>query len=196
MNCFLEGGFVISEEGCARRLGGDFIELRSEDFLEDEFAGDFEAGVEVEGGENGFQSVHQEGGFVATTTFFLAAAEPEEASEIEFLGDLDEMTLADQVGANLGELALVKFGEALEESFAGDETEDGVAKEFELFVVADAGARFGGLQGFLFARLRAMGESLIEESGAAEMVTEGGFQIRDVVRLHGPGMKPCFIHRG
>ena len=51
--------------------------------------------------EHGFQRVHQERGLVAAPAFFFAAAQAQVLAQIELLGDMDQMVLADQVRPQL-----------------------------------------------------------------------------------------------
>jgi hypothetical protein len=74
--------------------------------LFDERAGGVEAAIEVEGGDDGFEGVGEQGGFVAAAALFFATAETEVGAQIDAGGDLAEMTAADEGGAKAGQLAL------------------------------------------------------------------------------------------
>src|SRR5581483_2879476 len=102
MNRFLEGGLVIGAETGPGGSSGNFVELGSENGLENELTRCVHTAIEIKGGQNGFQGVHEQGGFVAAPAFFFSPAEAKKASEIELLRHLDEVALADQVGAQLG----------------------------------------------------------------------------------------------
>ena len=139
LEVLLEGGFVVADgsaEGVAA-LHGE-VEIGQgglDDVLFDEGAGGVEAAIEVEGGDDGFEGVGEQGGLAAAAALFFAATEAEERAEVDAGGDLAEVAAADEGGAETGQFALAGGGEATEEGFGDDEAEDGVADELELFVV-------------------------------------------------------------
>jgi hypothetical protein len=87
------------------------------------------------------------------------------------------MAAADEKSTHAGETAFIERGVAAVE-FVGDEkTDDGVAEEFELFVVrewsCDGGDR---LQLGPFMRDGAMGEGKLKQGVAGEAMAEAGFK--------------------
>ncbi len=89
------------------------------------------------------------------------------------------MFFADQVRSEFGKFALAKAGKAFEQFFGGDEAQDGIAHELQLFVISDSSAR-GTLQRLKFAGLRAMSQCLFQQFGALELVSQGCLQGRAV----------------
>ena len=140
-----------------------------DDVLFDEGAGGVESAVEVEGGDDGFEGVGEQGGLLAAAALLFSAAEAEVSAEVDAGGDFAEMTAADEGGAEAGELAFARGGEAVEEGFGDGQAEDGVAEELELLVV---GGGVGERVGFGLVGEGAVGESPGEEFGALEAVVE------------------------
>ena len=183
LEMLLKGGFVVSD-GSAEGVAGvkGCVEIREcglDDLFLDEAAGGGESAVEVEGGDDGFERVGEDGGFAASSAVLFATAEEDVVAEADAEGDVAEVTAADDGGAEAGELALAGVGEALEEGFGGEEAEDGVADEFELLVVG-AGVGGGAGEGLVVAGgIGLVGEGTVgegpdEELGAFEaMVQEG-----------------------
>ena len=163
---------VLGIDGDLRGGGAVGFEHGPEAALE-EAAADVEseggAGIEIDGGKEGFHGVGEEGFLVASAAPLLAFAEAEEAAEIEGDGDTMEPGGADEVGLEAGEIAFAGIGGEAEDELGGEEAEDGVAEEFEEFVVLDV-ARGLGAEGF-------MGERTEEQVPVAEAVTEQGFQL-------------------
>jgi hypothetical protein len=183
----LEGGFVVAN-GAAE----GFAALESEmevgesgldDVFFDEGPGGVEASVEIEGGDDGFESVRQERGFFAAAGLFFATPEAQEGAEIDAGGYLAEMTAADERGAEAGEFALAGGWEAAEESFGDGEAEDSVSDELELLVV---GGWVGEGLGVGLVGERTVGEGPGEEIRALEEVVEQGRG--GIVRLGSSGL--------
>jgi hypothetical protein len=110
-----------------------------DDVALDEGARGVESAVEVESGDDGLECVGEERGLLAASALLFSAAEAEQGSEVDALGDVAEMAAADEGGAEAGELALAGVGEAAEEAFGYDEAEDSVADELQLLVVTGGG---------------------------------------------------------
>src|SRR5580704_13246790 len=110
LEVLLQSGFVVADgsaEGVARLESEVKIgEGGLDDVLFDEGAGDIEAAVEIEGGDDGFEGIGEESGLSATTALFFASAEEEERAEVDARGYLSEMTAANERGAETGEFAL------------------------------------------------------------------------------------------
>ena len=93
------------------------------------------------------------------------------------------MPLPDQMGAQLGKMPFLEFGEAMKQRLAGDQPEHGVSQKLEDFVVATARAAArraaSRAQRLRLARLRAVGKRLLEQFAALELVTQTFFQRHD-----------------
>jgi hypothetical protein len=169
----LEGGFVVADgsaEGVAGLQGEvEVLHGGGGDVLFDEGAGGIEATVEIESGDDGFESVGEDRGFFAAAALLFSAAEEEMGAEVDAGGDVCQVAAADEGGAETGEFALAGVWEAAEESFGDGEAEDGVSDKLELLVV---GGRVGEGLGFGFVGERTVGEGPGEEFGALEDVIE------------------------
>jgi hypothetical protein len=106
-----------------------------DDVFLDESTGCVEASVEVEGGDNGFESVGEESGLSAAAALFLTAAEAEERAEFDAVGYFAEMAAADQRGSETGEFAFARGWETMKEGFGNDKAENGVADKLKLLVI-------------------------------------------------------------
>ena len=139
LKVLLESGLVVADgsgEGVAVVESGlEGGQGRLDYLFFDEAARGGEAAVEVEGGDDGFKGVGEQGGLATASTGLLSAAEADVVAEADAGGDVAEMTAADEGGAETGELALAGVGEAAEEGFGCEEAEDGVADELKLLVI-------------------------------------------------------------
>ena len=119
LEMLLQRGFVIADgsaEGVAA-LHGE-VKIRQgglDDVLFDEGAGGVETAIEVEGCDDGFEGVGEECGLAAAAALFFAATEAEERAEVDASGDLAEVAAADEGGAEAGQFAFARGGEAMEE---------------------------------------------------------------------------------
>jgi hypothetical protein len=175
LEVFLESGLVIADgsgEGVAGAEGS--VELRDgglDDVALDEGACSVESAVEVEGGDDGFEGIGEEGGLLAASALLFSAAETEQGSEVDAFGDTAEVTAADERGSQAGELAFARVREAAEEAIGYGESEDGVADKLKLLVVG-CGRRRGVGVGLV-------GEGAVRERegkklGAAKAMLEEG----------------------
>src|ERR1700730_4192535 len=96
------------------------------------------------------------------------------------------MLFAYQVGPELGEFSLTKAGEPVAQLLGSNKSQDGVAQELHLLIVAHSGAA-GCLQCFQLPRLRTMGQGLLQQLWPLEAVAQSCLQLRDVPRLHDCG---------
>jgi len=187
LEVLLKSGFVVADGSAEGVVGLECgVEIRKgglDDLLFDEAASGGEASVEVEGGDDGFECVGEDGGLATAFAVLFAAAEQDVVAEADAESDVAEVTTADDGGAEAGEFALAGVGKALEEGFGGEEAEDGVADELELLVI---GARVGGgggerlvvLGGIGLVGERTMGEGPDEELGSLEtMMKEGRLRL-------------------
>jgi len=173
LEMFLKSGFVVADgprEGVAGLQGEVEIgEGRLDDMSLDEGAGGVEAAIEIEGGDDGFEGIGEQGWLFAAATLLFSAAEEKEVSQADAGGYMAEVVAADERGAETGELSFSGGGEATEERFGDGETEDGVADELQLLVVG------GGIErgfGVGFVCEGAMGECPGEQFGALEGMIE------------------------
>jgi hypothetical protein len=187
LEVFLEGGLVVADgsaEGIVGVQGGLEIRERGlDDLFFYEAACGGEAAVEVEGGDDGFEGVGEDGGFAAASAVLLTTAEADVVAEADAEGDVAEVTAADDGSAEAGEFTLTRVREALEEGFGGEEAEDGVADKLELLVVGAGVSEgtgellvvFGGIG---LVREGAVGERPDEEFGPFEaMMKEGRLRL-------------------
>ena len=77
----------------------DPFQLRGDDGLQHKAARRFEAAIEVDGGQNRLQGVHQEGRLVAASALFLASPQVQVVPQLQFLRHPDQMLFADQMGS-------------------------------------------------------------------------------------------------
>ncbi len=135
-----------------------------------------QAAIEIEGGEQGFDRVGEQGGLAAASGFFLSPAKPEVAPQMQLVGAVQEMIGIDEMGAKLGKLTLLIGREALKKLLAGDQLQDGVAEEFELLIVSGR-AEALACEG-------AVGQRLLQQCAICELVAERGFEIVERKMLH------------
>ena len=84
------------------------------------------------------------------------------------MGAVQEVIRIDKMGTQLGKLAFLIGGEALEEFLAGDQLQDGIAEKLKLLIVGGARALAG--EG-------AVGERLLQQCAIGELVAESLFEI-------------------
>ena len=114
------------------------------EFAEDKFAGGFIAAVEIDGTEDGLESVAEGGRFFASAVFIFTVAEDEIGAEVEGAAAFGESGAVDEFGAGFGERAFVVVGKAGVKIVGEDEGQDGVAEKFETLVGLGAGVVFVG----------------------------------------------------
>ena len=161
---FLQARFVVGEARSFVGMSFKPAKFRGEDFLKDDLLREGETGVEVESGEDRFKGIGEEGGLGSSAALFFATAETQVQSDSETLGGADQVFGADEMGLQFRELSLVVLGESAEKLDAGDESEDGVADEFHLFVVRT--------ESLVLASVRAMRKRLLDECSIAEAVAQ------------------------
>ena len=130
------------------------VKLRLQYVGEDKAARRNHPAIEVERGQQGFHGVREQRGFAPSSGFLLAAPQPEIAAQLQLLGAVYEVLRIDQMGAQLGELALLIGGEALVQLLARDQLKHGIAQKLHLLVV---GRSLGAL-----ACERTVGEGLLQ----------------------------------
>jgi hypothetical protein len=183
---FLEGALIVDGQFFVAGFFG--VEV-ADDHGEDELADDVDAGVEVEGGDEGFDGVGEESAFGAPAGKLFATTKEEMVTETKLDGDVVEVAGTDEVGFELGEATFGVGGVTADERFADEEAEDGVAKELELFVVVLA---FGAV-GRGFEGAGTVGERLLEQFPTAKLVVQSLFEnCQRVVHSGGVGGRLTF----
>src|SRR6202008_4161415 len=109
-------------------------QLRSNHRLQNEPPGDFESTVEVEGRQDRFQRIHQQGGFQASATFLFAPPKAQIIPQPQRLRDLDQVSFAHKVSAKLRELTLAKTWKAPEQFLSRDQRQHGISQELKLLI--------------------------------------------------------------
>ena len=132
----LQSGFVVGYEEHLAAGVGEPIELRLQNMGENKGARREESAIEIQGGEDGFDGVSQQGGFAAASGLLLAASKPEIAAELQLLGAVHQVIGIDQMSAELGKFTFLIGRKALEQFLAGDQLQDGIAEKLQLLVVA------------------------------------------------------------
>lgn len=170
LDFFLEGALGVFDDGG----GGGGGEVAEEG--EDEAAGGVEAGVEVEGTDQGFESVFEVAGALAALGVVFAGAEAEAGGQAEGEGEGGKGAAVEEGGAAATEGALAVGGEGVKEGVAEEVLEDGVAEEFEALVIL-WGVGVGGGVG-------RVGDGGEQKGGVAEAVAEPGLEGSEG-RFHG-----------
>ena len=152
---FLQGAFVI---GNFAVVPSSVVRSAPDHAGFDELARGFEAGVDVQRGDQGFDGVGKQGLFLTPAAHFLTAPEYQKFTQAELHRDFMQARGADQVGLQLGEAAFGKRCEAAHQALTDHEAEDRVSQEFELLVVGGECA-----VGPLFIDPRFMGERPFEQ---------------------------------
>src|SRR5690606_18740535 len=107
------------------------------------FAGPLHAAVQVDGADQGFQGVGEDGFTAVAAALQLARPQAQVIAQAEAAGQHGQGLALDQARAQARQLAFAGLREALEQRLAGDEVEDGVAEEFQALVVAPGEAAMG-----------------------------------------------------
>jgi hypothetical protein len=143
----------------------------------DKFADGLEAAVEEESADDGLHGVGEHGAFAAKAAAVFAAAEAEKIAEPDGRGYFGHVLSADQLGANAGQFALMPLGMKKEECFADDEAKDGVAEEFEAFVVAEGGRLFHAIFDGSLIGEGAVREGPHQQLGSGKAMPNCSFQV-------------------
>src|SRR5512147_3024968 len=88
-----------------RRIGPESLklaQLHTNHLLKDKCSRLFQTSIQIHGRQEGLEGVHLEGGFVAATTHFFAAAQAQILSNLQFFGREYQVFLTDKVSAQLG----------------------------------------------------------------------------------------------
>src|SRR5277367_3392776 len=143
---FLQSRFMVADAATAKHPVMQGSGERVDNLAHDEGARDFDAGVEIERGNHGFNAVSEQGTFAASAAALFSAPQQHVFAEIESCGHGPQLAAADKLGAQPGESAFVEIGIAAAQLLGDKKANDGVAEKFELFVVRfGVGAGIGGL---------------------------------------------------
>src|SRR5215470_3373368 len=105
-------------------------------------------------------------------------------AQFELLGYLNQVPLAYQMRPQLGKIALAKVRKAPKQLFTGDQGQHRVPQKLQLLVVADSIFAVTGLLRLHFARLRTVGDCLLDHCPPPKMVAESFLERRDFPFLH------------
>ena len=91
-------------------------------------------------------------------------------TEVQLPGGLGQTGLADQIGAELAQIALVKLGKGGQQIVRRGEAQDGVAQEFQTLIAVQAVlADLVGVGG--------VGQGLLQQVRVLEVVADGVLQL-------------------
>ena len=166
---FLQGGLrVLGRQGVQGQRVGPFGAHQAAD--------GFEAGIEVEGAEDGFEGVGADVFERGHAGAGGVGGERDGVGEADRFGDGGEDGARDQAGVAGAELALLLVGETFEQPLGHDEAEDAVADELEPFVGPGAAAQTAAA-GFARGGGGAVGQGFAQEGRVAEAVAEPFLQL-------------------
>src|SRR5437867_6925344 len=111
--------------------------------------------IEIDPSQNSLERIHQQRLFRPAARLFLTFPQLQVAAQMDSLRVFHEVRGADEEAFQLRKLTLRQFGMGAEEKIADQKTQNGVAKELELFIISFAGA--------LFIRVRTVRERLTEQ---------------------------------
>lgn len=114
----------------------------------DKIAAGVEAGVQIDGADNGFERIGEDGGAPPAAAFEFAPAQYDLIGQPDLAADLGQLFPLDQGGPEAGQFALARLGETLVQGIGDDKTQQGVAEVLQPFVIvpASAAVRQGLLQ--------------------------------------------------
>ena len=99
----------------------------------------------------------------------FAPAQTQVIAEIDLLSELEQCALADEAGADAGQIALGAVGIGVEQIVRRDDLQHAVAQKFQPLVVLDRGAALVGIAG--------MGERDLQQLRVFELITNNCFQL-------------------
>ena len=131
LQIFLKGRLAVR----LREIFTAFLESKIEQSAAEHLAGGFQPSIEVYRGNHSFKCVGQERGLFAAGGLFFATAQAQVFTETQApRGHLQGAGIHNARTA-FGQLPFAPLGKFLEQTLAGQHVQDGVAEEFELFVV-------------------------------------------------------------
>ena len=111
---------------------------RSRNLLEqlaDHAHGGGEIGIQVEGADQGLEARGNDLAVAPALVFFLAAAQQDVAAQAERFGHLEQHLARNQVGAQLGQVALALVAAAAVNGVGDGQADDRIAQELQPLVV-------------------------------------------------------------
>ena len=152
------------------------LQLWNDDAFENKSPGGLQPAIEINGRQNRFQRIDQQRRFSAPAAFFFAAAQAQIVTQLQRLRHADQMTLADQVGAQFRKLTFAKMRESPEKFFTGYQRQDRVPEKLQLLVVLRLRTVFRQLQSLKLARLRTVSQRLTDQLGMLKVISQLSFQ--------------------
>ena len=136
---------------------------------QDEVLCHLHAAVEVEGGDEGFKGVRHDAGAGAAPAVLFAPAQTQVIAEIDLLSELEQCALADEAGADAGQIALRAVSIGVEQIVRRDDLQHAVAQKLKPLVVFDGRAGLVGVAG--------VGERRFQQLRVLELVTNNCFEL-------------------
>lgn len=114
----------------------------------DKIAAGIEAGIQIDGADDGLKRVGEDGRAPPAAAFELAPAQYDLIGQPDLAADLGQLFPLDQGGPEAGQFAFGRPRETLVQGIGDNKTQQGVAEVFQPFVVvpASAAVRQGLLQ--------------------------------------------------
>ena len=134
-----------------------------------------QAGVQIDGADQGFERASQHGGALTGAGHLGATPQLQMGAEPKSLGESGRGVQIDEGCPSTGQLALVVFGVTLIQQLRGYEAQDGVAQELQSLV------RVGWRQ-VGFVDERAMDQRLPQERGIGELNAQLRFEVHRRMR--------------
>src|SRR6266571_996889 len=129
----------------------------------------FNSSVEIDSSKNSLERIHQQRLFRPAARLFFTFPQLQVVAQMDLLRIFHEVRGADEEAFQLRKLTFRQFGMGSEKEIADKKTENGVAKELELFIISFAGA--------LFIRVRTVRERLTQQLPVFERVPQLEFEI-------------------
>lgn len=114
----------------------------------DKIAAGIEAGIQIDGADDGLKRIGKDGGAPPAAAFEFAPAQYDLIGQPDLAADLGQLFPLDQGGPEPGQFALARLRETLVQGIGDNKTQQGVAEVFQPFVIvpASAAVRQGLLQ--------------------------------------------------
>ena len=106
----------------------------------DKIAAGIEAGVQIDGADDGFERIGEDGGAPPAAAFELAPAQYDLIGQPDLAADLGQLFPLDQGGPEPGQFALARLRETLVQAIGDNKAQQGVAEVFQPFVIVPASA--------------------------------------------------------
>ena len=138
--------------------------MASRELTQDEELGGVPSRIEVDGTQDRFEGIRQDGGLLAPARRLLTPAQQEDLADAEAVGHLGQHAGVHHGRAHLGQHPLGEAGIALVAVPGHDEPQHGIAEELESLV--------GGRTTLLLAAPAPMGQRVLQKTDVAEVVTQ------------------------